>query len=97
MKNNISNKKRRQHVRKIFKLGNNGKTSSHVVTIPKDFLETLNVENNNKVIVSLENENDDHFFVKILKLDENFTESISKNKIEKRKNNLDSQEFENWD
>ncbi|MDH3779429.1 MAG: hypothetical protein OES15_01100 [Nitrosopumilus sp.] len=96
MKDRISNKKRRQHVRKIFKLGNNGKTSSHVVTIPKDFLETLSIDNNNKVIISLENEND-HFFIKILKLDENFTESISKSKIEKRKINLDSQEFENWD
>ena len=96
MKNKISNKKRRQYTRKIFKLGNNGKTSSYVVTIPKNFLETLNVENNNKVIVSLENEND-HFFIKILKLDEHLTESISKSKMEKRKTNLDSQEFENWD
>ena len=99
MKDKISNRKKRQHVRKIFKLGNNGKTSSHVVTIPKHFLESLNLENNddNKVILSLENEND-HFFVKIIKLNSKFTaKDISKNKIKERKTVTDLQDFENWD
>ena len=98
MKDKILNKKRRQHVRKIFKLGNNGKTSSHVITIPKYFLETLDLENNDdKVIISLENEND-HFFVKIIKLDGKIrAKNISENKIEERKTVTDSQEFENWD
>ena len=103
MKDKISDKKRRQHVRKIFKLGNNGKTSSHVVTIPKYFLETLDLDNNNnnnnnnKVIVSLENEND-HFFVKIIKLDVQVTaKNILENKIEERKTATDLQDFENWD
>jgi len=97
MKDKVSAKKRRQHERKIFKLGNNGKTSSNVITIPKGFLETLDLDIGNKVIVSLECE-DNHFFVKIEKPDEKFmTESISENKIEKRKTVTDSQEFENWD
>jgi antitoxin component of MazEF toxin-antitoxin module len=99
MKDKISNRKRRQHVRTIFKLGNNGKTSSYVVTIPKYFLETLDLENNNdnKVIVSLENEND-HFFVKIIKLDGKFAvKNISENKIKERKTVTDLQDFENWD
>ena len=97
MKDKKSDKKRNQHVRKIFKLGNNGKTSSNVITIPKGFLETLSLDIGNKVIVSLECE-DDHFFVKIEKPDEKFmTENISENKIEKRKTVTDSQEFENWD
>ena len=98
MKDKLSNKKKRQHVRKIFKLGNNGKTSSHVVTIPKHFLESLNLENNNdnKVILSLENDND-HFFVKIIKLDSKFTaDNISENKIKERKTVTDLQDFENW-
>jgi len=99
MKDKISNRKKRQHVRKIFKLGNNGKTSSHVITIPKHFLETLDLENNNdnKVIVSLENEND-YFFVKIIKLDGKVTaKNISENKMKERKTVTDLQDFENWD
>ncbi len=99
MKDKISNRKKRQHVRKIFKLGNNGKTSSHVITIPKHFLESLNLENNNgnKVIISLENEND-HFFVKIMKLDSKFiAKNISENKIKEGKTVTDLQDFENWD
>ena len=93
MKDKKSVKKRNQYVRKIFKLGNNGKTSSNVITIPKDFLETLDLDIGNKVVVSLECENA-HFFVKIAKLDEKF---MTENKIEKRKTVTDSQEFENWD
>ena len=99
MKNKISNKKKRRYIRKIFNLGNNGKTSSCVVTIPKYFLESLNLENNNdnKVILSLENEND-HFFVKIIKLDNKFTvDNISENKMKERKTVTDLQDFENWD
>lgn len=99
MQEKISNRKKRQYVRKIFKLGNNGKTSSHVVTIPKHFLETLNLENNNdnKVIISLENEND-YFFIKLVKLDDKFTtENISNNKIKERKTVTGLEDFENWD
>ena len=98
MKEKISNRKKRQYVRTIFKLGNNGKTSSHVVTIPKYFLKTLDLENNNdnKVIVSLENEND-CFFVKIIKLDGKFAaKNISENKMKERKTVTDLQDFENW-
>jgi len=97
MKDKTLSEKRNHHVRKIFKLGNNGKTSSSVITIPKGFLKTLDVGIDNKVIVSLERENNNSF-VKIVKLDEKFiVKNILENKIEKRKTVTDSQEFENWD
>ena len=70
-----------------------------MVTIPKHFLESLNLKNNNdnKVIVSLENEND-YFFVKIIKLDGTVTaKNISENKMKERKTVIDLQDFENWD
>lgn len=77
------------YIRKVFVIGNNGRTSSHVITIPKDFVRILNL-GNQKVLVSLENNNeeDDHneSFIKIAKLDKNSPTSLTiKNTKESKK------------
>ena len=82
-------------MRRIFKIGNNGKTYSHAITIPKKFLDVLKI-NDNKLLVSLEN-NDDFNYIKLTKLDDaSISESI-KTYETKNNNEASKQNFESWD
>jgi len=96
----------RKFVRKIFKIGNNGKTHSNAITIPKPFVDVLKIDDDNRLLVSLENENDNvsNYYVKIVKLDDNIVhDPILETVIQKHEiKNIDDgkiskQSFENWD
>ena len=102
----------KKYVRKIFKIGNNGKTHSNAITIPKTFVDVLKIDNddNNRLLVSLENENDDNsnYYIRIEKLDDNHNhhDPISqttiqtneiKNDIDDDNNKISKQGFESWD
>ncbi|MCE2505638.1 MAG: hypothetical protein J4F36_04030 [Nitrosopumilaceae archaeon] len=64
---------KKQYVRKIFKTGSNGNTSSDVVTIPKKIIQQLGLEGI-KVMISLDDENT----IKITKYDDAELKKISK-------------------
>ncbi len=93
-------------MRKIFKIGNNGKTYSNAITIPKPFVDVLKIDDDNRLLVSLENENDNvsNYYLKIVKLnDNNVHDPILETVIQKHEiKNIDygkisKQSFENWD
>ena len=97
----------KKYVRKIFKIGNNGKTHSNVITIPKTFIDVLKIDDDNKkFLVSLEYENDNtlNYYIKITKLDDNHHHPISETTIQKHEikndgdgNKISKQNFEDWD